>query len=382
MDLQFIKSHIMRAMLDSLAQSVFPQRGYVDGAVNVDDLMNNEAGALVRMRAPGMVQEFAREFNGQAVLGVMAYLDAVREQRTGISRASQGLEAQHLQSTTAAAVAATMAGAQDRLDMIARIFAEGGIKALHEGVLHLLAVNQDRATVVQLRGKWTPIEPSCWRDRFDVAVSASLSRGTQEQRLMFLGMVAQKQEQTMQMAGPNNPVANVGQYTQTLTEMCRVAGYPDPGRFISQLPRDFKMPTPPPKPTPEEVLAQVEKMKAEASVHQTEINAGQKAAEAAAADDLARDSARADAILKAIDLTGKYAIPIDITAIAALFAPPALPITPSSTPTPAMLPPEAFAQAPPPMPPGLMSAGTGPPPPDPMAMPPEMPPGMPPGAPI
>jgi hypothetical protein len=185
----------------------------------------------------------------------------------------------------------------------------------------------------------------------------------------------------MQMAGPNNPVANVGQYTQTLTEMCRVAGYPDPGRFVSNLPRDFQMPTPPPKPTPEELLAQVEKMKAEASVHQTEINAGQKAAEAAAADDLARDSARADAILKALDLTGKYAMPIDITAIAALFAPPALPITPSSTPTPAMLPPEAFAQAPPPMPPGLISAGAGPPPPDPIA-PPPMSPDMPPGAPI
>jgi hypothetical protein len=164
--------------------------------------------------------------------------------------------------------------------------------------------------------------------------------------------------------------------------MCRIAGYPDPSRFFSALPRDVKMPEPPPKPTPEELALQAERYKADAGVKQTQINATQKALEAVAADDRERDAARAEAILKAIDLMGKYGMTIDLAAIGALFAPPAMPATSAPEPAQALLPGDAFTQAPP-APPPMPGAGMAPPPMDaggpmpPMdgGMPPSLPPG-------
>ena len=98
-DLQMIKSAIVRNTMDSLAQVIHPRTVVVEGQVNIDDVMNNETGAIIRARAPGMVQPLAVPFVGQNAMPLIAYMDEVRAQRTGISQASQGLDPDVLQST-------------------------------------------------------------------------------------------------------------------------------------------------------------------------------------------------------------------------------------------------------------------------------------------
>jgi hypothetical protein len=131
-DIQEIKSEIMRNTLDSLAQSIHPRTAVVEGQVNIDDVLNNETGAIIRMRAPGMVQPFSSPFVGQPAFAMMDYMDQMREDRTGMSKAAMGLDPDALQSTTKAAVAATVSASQSRLELQARILAEG-MKKLFKG---------------------------------------------------------------------------------------------------------------------------------------------------------------------------------------------------------------------------------------------------------
>ena len=124
MPIQRAKSQIMRDTLDSLGHAIFPRMGIVEGQVNVDDVLNTDIGQPIRMRAPGMVQPFSVPFVGKEAFPVLGYLDESKENRTGVSKASAGLNADALQSSTKAAVAATMSGAQGRIELICRHFAE------------------------------------------------------------------------------------------------------------------------------------------------------------------------------------------------------------------------------------------------------------------
>ena len=122
--IQSAKSQIMRDTLDSLGHSIFPRMGIVEGQVNIDDVLNTDIGQPIRMRAPGMVQPFAVPFVGKEAFPVLGYLDEAKENRTGVSKASAGLNADALQSSTSTAVSATMSGAQGRVELICRHFAE------------------------------------------------------------------------------------------------------------------------------------------------------------------------------------------------------------------------------------------------------------------
>ncbi|MGB0142050.1 MAG: portal protein, partial [Luminiphilus sp.] len=137
-DLQVIKSTLLRQYLDSVYTSTLPRMGVVEGMVNIDDVLDGTAGGIIRMRQPGMVQPFSGSPVGGEVRPLMDYLDEIKEQRTGMSKASQGLDANALQSTTASAISATVRGAQVKLESYARTMAETGMKSLFKGILHLV----------------------------------------------------------------------------------------------------------------------------------------------------------------------------------------------------------------------------------------------------
>ena len=151
-DLQEIKSEILRNTLDSLAQSIHPRTAVVEGQVNIDDVLNNETGAIIRMRAPGMVQPLTTPFVGQAAFPMMEYMDQIKEDRTGMSKAAMGLNADALQSSTKAAVNATINASQGRIELTARILAEG-MKKLFKGILFLATTHQDKARMVRKIGR-------------------------------------------------------------------------------------------------------------------------------------------------------------------------------------------------------------------------------------
>jgi hypothetical protein len=227
--------------------------------VNIDDVMNPEVGSIIRMRQPNMVQQLDVPFLGKDAFPMIQYLDSMKEARTGQTAASQGLDPDVLQSTTRAAVTATIKGAEQHLEMMARLFADS-FKRMFKGVLKLVITHQDRERVVRLRDEWVPIDPRVWDSTMDCSVSVGLGVGTIDERLAVLNQVAIRQQEALEKLGPNNPLVGLGQIRNTLAKMLEISGYPDSSQFFKPLPLDYEPPPPqePPKPSPEEMLLQAQ----------------------------------------------------------------------------------------------------------------------------
>lgn len=315
MDLQLIKSNVVRNTLDSLAQVIHPRTAVVEGAVNIDDVLNVETGGIVRVTQPGMIQELGGTFVGQQAMPIIAYLDDVRASRTGMSKASQGLDPDVLQSTTKAAVTATMSAAQERLEMVARIFAETGIKRLFRGLLKEVIRHQDRPRVVRLRNEWVPVDPRAWDADMDVVVNVGLGTGSIEQRVQLLTMVVGQQKEILQTLGPNNPLVTMKQFRNTMAQILELSGLKDASRYFSEITPEIEqqMAAPQqPQQDPAQLLAQVEAEKIKADIAIAQMKAQLEVEKQKAADDLERDRLDADIWLKATEMQLKYGTQIQV----------------------------------------------------------------------
>jgi hypothetical protein len=313
--IQAAKSQIMRDTLDSLGHAIFPRMGVVEGQVNIDDVLNTDIGQPIRMRAPGMVQPFAVPFVGKEAFPVLSYLDEAKENRTGVSKASAGLNADALQSSTASAVSATMSGAQGRIELICRHFADG-MKDLFKLVNSLVVKHQDQPDMVRLNNEFVPIDPRYWDSDKDLIVNVAISKSSDMEKMSVLTQLAQKQEQMLQTLGPNNPLVSLQQYSNTIGKMIEMAGFKDVQSFINtEVP---PIPPQPKEPTPQDMLAQAEMEKAKVSAQKAMIDSETDRMKIIMDDDRNRDEAEANIRLKAAELNAKYGAQINVAEINAL----------------------------------------------------------------
>ena len=305
MDIQRIKSVIMRNTLDSLAMSIHPRVAVTEGMVNLDDVMNTEVGSIIRQRQAGQVQPLSMPFVGREAFPVLQYMDQVKEARTGISKASQGLDANVLQSTTASAVAATVSAAQQHIELIARVFAETGMKDLFKIVLHLITTHQDAPRMVRLRNEFVPIDPRVWNSNMDVSINVALGRGTDAERMMMLRQIGEMQKDAMQTMGAQNPLTDITKLSNTLKAMTELAGFKDTSQFWSN-PAEF---TPPPKqdkPDVNEMLIQVQIQQIQADIQKKAAQLQLDREKMQMEDDRKRDELEAELFVKAEEMKAKY----------------------------------------------------------------------------
>tara|TARA_R110000751_G_scaffold88053_1_gene174235 strand:+ start:1867 stop:3843 length:1977 start_codon:yes stop_codon:yes gene_type:complete len=192
MDLQLMKSTLMRNLMDNMYNQNFGRYAILEGQANLDDLLTQRPGGVVRVKSPNAITPLATPALEPYSFQMLEYLDSVRESRAGVSRMSQGLNDNALTShTTATAVNAVMGAAQSRVELIARNFAETGVKDLMVTIYELLLKNQDHERVVMLRNQWVPVRPDAWNDKFDCTVSVALGGGNKDQQMAHLSRMLQ-----------------------------------------------------------------------------------------------------------------------------------------------------------------------------------------------
>ena len=228
-DIQLINSQITRGMLDSLTQTLNPAVEVVEGMVNMKDVLNPEVGRIIRVRQAGQMREVATPFVGQAALPVLEYMNSVLENRTGRSKAAAGLDADALQSSTKAAVAATISAAQQRTELFARVFAETGMRDLMKLILRLVVQHQDGPRTVRLRNQYVEVDPRHWDADKDVVINVALGTGLVEEKLQMLAQIAAKQEQLLQ-AGI--PLTTLSKLRNTYARMVELAGFRNSDEFF------------------------------------------------------------------------------------------------------------------------------------------------------
>ena len=198
MDLQLIKSTLMRGLMDNMYNQNFGRYAVLEGQANLDDLLTQRPGGVVRVKSPNAITPLATPALQPYSFQMLEYLDGIRESRAGVSRMSQGMNENALTShTTATAVTQVMTASQSRVELIARNFAETGVKELMKVIYGLLQKYHDEETVIELRGEWVPIRPYEWLSGLDCTVSVGLGNGNKDQQAMHLSQIMQFASQAM-----------------------------------------------------------------------------------------------------------------------------------------------------------------------------------------
>ena len=260
LDLQLIKSTVVRQMLDNMYLTNNYRIGAVEGQVNLDDLLTSTAGGVVRIKNPNAIVPITVQSNAAQSFPMLEYLDQVQAKRTGVSDSQQGLSADILQNVTATAVATMSAASNGKLELIARIFAETGVKSLFKGVLQLLCKYQDKARMLKINNEYTPFDPREWDTNYNVTINVGLGTGSRQEQLATMQMILAKQEQIIQGYGLSNPLVSIKQYRDTLAKFVHMAGFKDATAFMNDI-------------TPEQAqqLAQADQPKQDPTIEATQI---------------------------------------------------------------------------------------------------------------
>ncbi len=250
MDIQLIKSTLMRNLMDNMYNQNFGRYAVLEGQANLDDLLTQRPGGVVRVKSPNAIMPLATPQLEQSSFGMLEYLDQLRESRSGVNKYSQGLNENALTShTTASAVQATMTAAQSRVELIARCFAETGVKELMKNIYELVLKNQDHERVIMLRNQWVPVRPDMWRDQFDCTVSVAIGSGNKDQQLMHLTSMLQFAGDAMR--GGLKIVSEKNMYNMGAA-LIKNMGFQNVQDFLTD------PDTVPPEPNPQEQMEQAE----------------------------------------------------------------------------------------------------------------------------
>jgi hypothetical protein len=194
-DLQQIMTVLKRQLLDNIYR-INNGETVINENANVRDFMTSTPGGIKRTKGTDPVQNSVMPLPTQPIidklLPVISYMEEAKETRTGISKATTGLDPDVLQNATKGAFMENLNRASQKMEMIARMLAETGVKEDVVQVHALLIRHQDVSRQVQLRGRWTPVNPQEWRERNDLTVKVGLGTGTEDDRRnklqMLLGM--------------------------------------------------------------------------------------------------------------------------------------------------------------------------------------------------
>lgn len=316
-DIQRIKSYMVRGMIDNLAESVNPKMVVNQLTTNIEDALNDDVGAIIRTNGdPNAAVSFSRvPYVGADLQENINYLDSVRASRTGITEASKGLDPKAMQSTALSGIDAIVSGAQERIELIARILAETGMKDLLRGILREITNNPNQERTIQLRGQWTSVNPSLYDPTMRVKVNPTLGKGSDMIRLQVLNDVQQTQMTIVEKYGiQNNPLVGPVEFRNTLQDKLELVNIKNVSRYFKPITQDMvnAIDAAPKDPDPATVLAQaeLEKVKAgtvkaisdkEVKVREQDFNLLKLKVD----DDFRRDKLNVDATVAAADAVAK-----------------------------------------------------------------------------
>jgi len=270
-DIQLIRSTLTRNLLDNMYLSNNGRFQVVEGQVNIDDLLTNRPGGIVRTRSPNALQPIQTPSLQPYSFQMLQYWEDIKSGRTGVNPKTQGLSADVLKThVTTGAVTAALTNAQGRLELIARVFADTGVRNMFKSIYNLIQRYEDRKKVVRLNNNYFQIDPASWREDLDVDIEVGIGYGDQDVRLQnisnFASLIEKVGQQTQGIVQPDN-VYNL------VREIADEMGIKNVDKFVST------PPTEPPPPSAQEQLQQVQAQAMMTQAQATQLEAEAKAKE-------------------------------------------------------------------------------------------------------
>ncbi len=234
MDIQRIKTALLRALLDNAYMANNPRPVMAENEANestLDDLLVSRHGAPIRAKTTTAVIWQEVPSIGAHVYPAMQYMDATREWRTGVSRQGQGIDPNALQNQVATIANQMFNAAQAKVKLIARIFAETGIRDLFS-LLHMtIRKNGSQAQTVRLRNQWVRVDPRDWRSRSDMTINVGLGTGSKSEQLAHMMTILGLQKEAL--AGGFTNLVDAEKIYNAAKEVTKLVGLKDATRFFN-----------------------------------------------------------------------------------------------------------------------------------------------------
>ena len=283
MDIQHIKSTLLRQVLDNTYLANNSRTIVNDEFVNMDDLLTSRPGGVVRVRGDQGVGAYVSPLPHsplpQETFPLMEYMDNQIKQRTGVGDEVAGLDKNSLANVNTGVAALAYDAARMKIELIARIMAEVGFVPLFKDIHEILSKNQDREMVLRLRNRWIPSNPAEWRERENLTVKVGMGNSSRERRIAGMTQIIELQQKYAQ-AGAMGSLVMPEQMWMANKELVTAMGLQPELFFMDpqQVP-----PAPPPQPDPAAMAAQIQAealmLDAQSKMARAQVDAQKVAAE-------------------------------------------------------------------------------------------------------
>lgn len=272
-DLQLIRSTVVRQMLDNMYQVNNSQKEVVEGMVEIDDLLQARAGGIVRVKGTvGQVKPIVTEPFGPMAFELLGFLEGQKDNRTGISRTTQGIDASALSGSTAYAANQMASAAAAKLELIGRVYADG-VKQFFKILLRTIVESGMAPMAAEISGEMVEVDPTTFDVDSDVHIEVGLGSGRAAERIAFLGQVMTIQKE-LQAQGFGGYMVTPQNFFMAAVEMTKAMGFLQTDAFFTD-PGDKPPPPPPPseKVQIEQLRSQGEAEKTKATQRATDVDA-------------------------------------------------------------------------------------------------------------
>jgi hypothetical protein len=216
-----------------------------------------------------------------------------------------------------------------QVEVIARNFAEGGMRRMFKLMLDLMIKNTTDEEMMRLNGKFIPIDPRVWNSAMDVSINVGLGTGKDETKIMALNQALQYQIQMYQTYGPQNGLVTMTQIRNSLGDILAMSGVRNADRYfapmdpqteaaLQAMAEEAQRASAQEQIDPNQAYLQAEQMKAQVKAESDAAKMQMDMAKAAAKDDLERDKMDQDLMLKTAEIYGKYETSVEVEKLKAL----------------------------------------------------------------
>lgn len=267
--IQELSTYFRRGINDNIAQIIEPRKyvseqALTDDGATLDQLLDPESNIVIT-RQPGLIEPEVHAPVIQEILAALGTLDNEKQVRSGIAP-NLSLDPEVLQQSTMGGFTAALQEASQRIELIARVFAETGVRDAMLKAHRQIKEHQDKAKVMRIRGEWVETNPADWRERTNVTVNVGLGFNNKEKQVAVLMEILGIQREALQLglATPEN-------IYNTLEGLVESAGMRGVERYFTN-PKN--VPPKKPQPDPMFVLAQQDlQQKAQSSQAELQLKA-------------------------------------------------------------------------------------------------------------
>ena len=234
-DLQKIRTSLLRQMLDTGYQNLNGRWVIDPTRISFEDfLKSNRPGGVIRTKDGNPADEKSiREIQGKGLpsfsFELYETISKEKDYHTGVPRSFQGVNTQVLNKTMRGQNQQVQQ-AQQRIEMMARLFAEMGIAPLVSDIVDMNSRFMKKETALKVVNDWIVVTPEDVNAKADVIINVGLGTGNKD---IVIGQMQQLIGIYLQLQSSGFNVAGSEQVHNAMKELVKAMGYRNVDDYVA-----------------------------------------------------------------------------------------------------------------------------------------------------